>query len=267
MCNPLNDTNPLHYFLAMTENPELPTCHDSNERWAWFDLDNTLWNFSANSLTALDATYDVMHLERWWPDRQQWFDDYHEANNEMWRLYERAEIDQDTLRVDRFRIPLAKSLFDGGQDEAVRLAWELDRVYLEILGRQKVLMDGAMDAVSRARAEGYRIGVLTNGFNNVQHNKLRSSGLEPLVDLMVLSDEIGINKPDTRLFRYAEQRARTSADHCVMIGDNRTTDIDGALAAGWRAIWYDAKGMSLEQPETAIADNMTVCRNLHELQL
>ena len=238
-----------------------------NERpaWAWFDLDDTLWDFTANSLVALDQTYDTMHLDRLWHDRQQWFDDYHEANSAMWRLYERAAIDQDTLRVDRFRLPLEKAGYDG--DDITDLARELDRVYLDILGEQPTVVDGAFDAVRHARDLGYRVGVLSNGFNNVQHAKLRNSGLEPLVDLMVLSDEIGVNKPDPRLYHYAEQRAGTTADRCVMIGDNRATDIAGALDAGWRAVWFDPKGQSVEQPQLATADNLSVCRDLRLLQL
>ena len=58
---------------------------------------------------------------------------------------------------------------------------------------------------------------------------------------MVISDEIGIQKPDPRIFRYAEQATGATTDSTLMIGDNPTNDIQGALNAGWHAIYFDRK--------------------------
>ncbi len=59
---------------------------------------------------------------------------------------------------------------------------------------------------------------------------------------MVISDEIGIQKPDSRLFRYAEQATGAIAAQTIMIGDNPDNDIQGALRAGWNAIFFNCKG-------------------------
>lgn len=84
------------------------------------------------------------------------------------------------------------------------------------------------------------IGILSNGFTEVQQHKLRVTGLDKMIDLMVLSDEIGINKPNVELFEHAMKRAgQTTPASQLMIGDNATTDIAGAISAGWNAILYD----------------------------
>ena len=84
------------------------------------------------------------------------------------------------------------------------------------------------------------IGVLSNGFTSVQHAKLTNTGLAPKIDLLVLSDDIGVNKPDTRIYRHAMERAADlEPSHHLMIGDNLSTDIRGALDSGWHAIHLD----------------------------
>ena len=63
---------------------------------------------------------------------------------------------------------------------------------------------------------------------------------------MIISDEIGIQKPDAQIFRFAEQETGATPETSVMIGDNPSNDIAGALEAGWRAIYYDIKGKPFE---------------------
>ncbi|MDE6056815.1 MAG: HAD-IA family hydrolase, partial [Muribaculaceae bacterium] len=90
-------------------------------------------------------------------------------------------------------------------------------------------------------SERHLIGVLTNGFTEAQYRKLKSSGLDRYIQRMVISDEIGVQKPDSRLFRYAEQATGALPASTLMIGDNPDNDIKGAIDAGWRAIYLDRK--------------------------
>ncbi|MDE5572446.1 MAG: HAD-IA family hydrolase, partial [Muribaculaceae bacterium] len=110
------------------------------------------------------------------------------------------------------------------------------------------------------RSLGYKVGVISNGFKGIQFNKLRSSGLEDWFDEIVLSDEIEVNKPDSRLFEYALKKATTNAYESVIIGDNRLTDIHGGAQAGWQTIYFNRDGKSPESDEA----NLTVT-DLHEL--
>ena len=79
--------------------------------------------------------------------------------------------------------------------------------------------------------------MVSNGFSGVQERKLKNASLE--VDVVVLSDEIDINKPDRRLFDYALQKSGATAEESLMVGDNPLTDILGALSAGWQAILFN----------------------------
>lgn len=205
-------------------------------KWIWFDLDDTLYDFASSSLIALRQVYLKYALDRFFADETQWIETYHRHNAALWHLYNNALITQQKLRFDRFYLPL----LEGGMDDAEnrRLNPLLDVDYLGMLGATGLLLDGAKEALAHLKSRGFMIGVLSNGFRGVQHDKLRSSGIESLVDKVVLSDDINVNKPDRRIYDYALLQAGTCAAESLMIGDNRDTDIAGALRAGWNAILY-----------------------------
>ena len=209
-----------------------------NVCWVWFDLDDTLYDFSGNSDICLGEVYDMARLDRWWDTVSSWREHYHRINHELWELYAPGLIDRATLRRERFVRPLTEAGCPTA--EAEELWPELDRLYLGLLGQKSATIPGAVEVVRRMRARGKKIGVLSNGFKEVQYSKLSSIGLSHLVDCVVLSDEIDINKPDKRFFDYALAKSGATGADSLLVGDNPDTDIAGALAAGWRALWLAA---------------------------
>ena len=216
----------------------------SRIKTVWFDLDDTLIDFRTNSRAALRIVYDsVEPIRLLFADAEAWTERYEFHNHRLWDQYSRAEIDRDTLRMERFRHPLAEA---GMTDaEARRLSEFLDTYYLDRLAEQKNLIPGAIELIDaiKNRWPDIRIGVLSNGFADVQHRKIRNAGLQDKIDLTVLSDDIDVNKPDRRLFEHAARMAASEQpDSNLLIGDNPTTDIAGALCAGWHAVWLDRNG-------------------------
>ncbi|MDE5872205.1 MAG: HAD-IA family hydrolase, partial [Muribaculaceae bacterium] len=116
----------------------------------------------------------------------------------------------------------------------------LNDCYLRMLGECDTPVEGARELLDELSRKCL-IGVLTNGFTEVQYRKLHSTGLDRYVQRMVISDEIGIQKPDIRIFRYAETATGASPESTIMIGDNPDNDIKGAINAGWHAVYFDRK--------------------------
>lgn len=204
--------------------------------WIWFDLDDTLYDFASSSLYALGELFRNYGLNRYFASLEQWTDIYHRHNSALWQKYNRGAVSQQQLRHDRFYLPMTEAGIDRITCE--RLNAGLDRDYLDLLGSTGLLIEGAHEVVSDLRAKGYRIGILSNGFHDVQHQKLDSSRLAPLTHAVVLSDDAGFNKPDTRIFSYANALTGSTPDRSLMVGDNPDTDVSGALGAGWHAIYY-----------------------------
>jgi HAD superfamily hydrolase (TIGR01509 family) len=109
--------------------------------------------------------------------------------------------------------------------------------YNDRLGGSYRLVPDVRSVLEEARSTGWRIAVVTNGPTTVQTHKLRSSGIDGLVDAVCISEEVGVRKPDPVIFRTAAARAGATLDGAWMVGDNLDADIAGARAVGARTVW------------------------------
>lgn len=215
----------------------------------FIDLDDTLWWFSANSLEALRHTYEHFDMARFEPDFDKFEEIYETRNSALWHEYHHGRVERDFLMVERYRHVLQQVGFDG---DCTAVGSAMNAYYLDILADQPLIVPGAKSLLEALHRHGYQVNVLSNGFAGVQQRKLRSGGIDHLIDHVVLSDDCGITKPLPGIFDYAMKVSGATADQIVMIGDDPDTDIAGAHAAGWRTIYFNFKN------RPAIAGTVTV---------
>jgi putative hydrolase of the HAD superfamily len=117
------------------------------------------------------------------------------------------------------------------------------------------------------RVRGYRLGVITNGEDWSQMRKLRVTGLVSLLDLIVISGNEQIKKPDPQIFLRAAERLAVRPEECAFVGDHARNDIYGAGAVGMRTIWYP--GDQVWPAEQAARPDHTIesLRELLEIEL
>lgn len=101
---------------------------------------------------------------------------------------------------------------------------------------------------ARLKEMGYTVGVVTNGPSDLQHGKLERSGLMENCDFLVVSGDVGIHKPDPRIFLYTADKYGLQPQECVYVGDHPVNDIEAALKAGMHAIrmnvgWFKDQGL------------------------
>lgn len=202
--------------------------------WLFFDLDDTLWDFAGNSLLSLRSLYSgFTEINSLFTSPAEFIAAYNVHNSSLWRLHHQGKITSGFLRPERWRLTLSAAGADPGHDLCTRL----DAAYLSRLCSLPATVEGAHE-ILHSHSKKYLIGIISNGFTDTQYNKLRVSGLDRFIARMVISDEIGIQKPDSRIFQYAAMATGTK-ESPIFIGDNVETDILGALGAGWRAIWLN----------------------------
>ncbi|MBQ9073475.1 MAG: YjjG family noncanonical pyrimidine nucleotidase [Muribaculaceae bacterium] len=208
--------------------------------WVWVDLDDTVWDFKGNSWESLGYVYHAANLDSKIADVDTWRNCYLENNHRLWTLYNAGTITKDFLMMERFR----RVLTDHGytDSEARKLSPQLSDLYLDRLASLDRLVSGALPLLDHLRQKGYRLGVISNGFHEVQFRKMQSAGITHYFDTVVLSDDIGVNKPDRRIFDHALRKTSGIADRTLIIGDNPSTDIAGGLNAGWHAICFNQNG-------------------------
>ena len=86
----------------------------------------------------------------------------------------------------------------------------------------------------------YKLAVLSNGDSIPQHAKVEKVGIEKYFDIVLVSGDIGYDKPDKRVFDYLSSKLGVSNEECVMVGDVFATDILGAVNAGCIPVWINS---------------------------
>jgi putative hydrolase of the HAD superfamily len=120
------------------------------------------------------------------------------------------------------------------------------------------LYDEAKDVLTALRNRGYRLGIVTNGWADMQHRKIDVSGIRPYVDLVTVSGEEDVKKPDAAIFKRTAARLGVAPENCIFVGDHPINDIEGALAAGMNAIYLNTRHLPCEAdvPEAVNLDDV-----------
>lgn len=192
----------------------------------FFDLDNTLWDFSTNAKVALLQTLqDLRYIDRI-SSFEDFFLIYEEINDSLWVDYRAKKVTKQFLIVERFSRSLS-SFNITNQD------WEeINRYYLECMGKQTCLFPRTHETLDYLKAKGYQMNIITNGFKEVQHAKLYNSGIASYFNRVFVSEELHMVKPHRQIFEHALKSTNASKKKSIMIGDSWEIDIQGAASFG-----------------------------------
>ncbi len=116
-----------------------------------------------------------------------------------------------------------------------------DRLQAAFLDERRalhILFPDALPALQRLR-QRYRLALLTNGDSGLQREKVAGARLGDYFEVMVASGDIGVGKPDPRIYTYTLAQLGVAPGAALMIGDNPINDVAGAQAVGMRGIWLD----------------------------
>jgi putative hydrolase of the HAD superfamily len=239
-----------HYFFSDDTCSHASRNHQmKNYSHVFFDLDNTLWDFDRNSAETLHELFHKFNLtDLGVPSFEIFFDKYKNRNEMMWEQYRLGKIDKPTLRDKRFSL----TFWDLGLDADLTPPGLSDE-YIRISPTKNYLFPHAHEVLSYLK-DKYTLHIITNGFEEAQHIKLKSADLTKYFSNIIISEHTGYRKPDLRIFQYASQSANATTDECIMIGDGLIVDVLGAQEAGWDAIYFNpAKIPHSENPTFEIS--------------
>lgn len=196
------------------------------------DADNTLLDFDEAERAALLRTLGLTRRAARRARRaaaSEAVELFHAINARLWRSFEAGEIDQRTLRLRRFE-QLTRELHLEADPR--RLA----EAYIANLSREARLRPHALAVLRWLRRRGVRLALVSNGIARVQRARL--ARLAPHFDVILISEEIGIAKPDRRFFDLAIQRLALPRQRVLCVGDSPSSDIRGGRSAGLATCWY-----------------------------
>ena len=206
----------------------------------FFDLDNTIWDFNSNSYDALYVALDKLRLLEVIGSYDDFFKIYSEVNERLWELYRQGLMNKKVLSAQRFEESFEKNgtpLNTGGG--------VVNDAYLAEMPMQTKLVEGARKVLDYLHGR-YEVAIITNGFREVQYDKIRKSELSKYFRKIFISEEIGAQKPGRQIFEYAVKSMNAPKRTSLMIGDSWDADIVGAMNFGIDQIYYNPK---IEQKE------------------
>jgi len=200
----------------------------------FFDLDRTLWDFEKSAMEAFREMYQIHKLDKLGiPEAEVFHTTYQEHNHRLWEKYRLGKIEKSELMWKRFHLALLD--YDVNNKE---LAMKLGNDYVRISPLKVNLFPHALEILSYLKPH-YTLHLITNGFQEVQEVKLKSSGMDIYFQYLITSEEAGAKKPKPGIFNYAFKKTGSRAEESLMIGDDYEVDIIGARKMGMDQVFFD----------------------------
>lgn len=201
--------------------------------WILFDLDGTLLDFDRaqasgvrQTMAALGHRVGERELER-----------FRRINLRLWGQLERGEIERTMMGPTRFELFFAE--IGASADAEVA-----NRDYLAALSRNSFLIPGARRLLD-VLLPHVRAAIITNASASVARPRLASSGLDNEMHAIVISEEVGVEKPHPEIFEAAfEAMGGPNRAEVLMVGDSLSADIAGGSGYGVDACWFNAAGQA-----------------------
>lgn len=206
------------------------------------DLDDTLFDYPKTEETAFRNTFKELGFfveSELSNDKKEEIyekikDRYKDVNLQLWKDLEKGAVDKDRLKVVRFEKIIEE--FDLKYNP-----YEMSELYLKKLG-EGIFPFEATEKLCEYLHSKYKVGIVTNGIKEVQHSRIENSTISKYIDKIIISDEVGVNKPDKRIFEYAINYFEImDKSEVIMIGDSLGADIKGGQNAGIDTCWVNLR--------------------------
>ncbi|NLQ16417.1 pyrimidine 5'-nucleotidase [Marinomonas sp. M1K-6] len=194
-------------------------------QWVLFDADETLFHFdNFAGLKHMFAKHGVKF-------EQTDFDQYQALNKPLWVDYQNGQISAEQLQTRRFQL---------WSDKLAISTKELNRQFLDSMAEICKTLPGAEELVAYLHANNIKMGIITNGFAQLQKIRLERTGFLPYFSPVVISERVGVAKPHPKIFEYTlELMGSPDKNHVLMVGDTLESDILGGNHFGFDTCWLN----------------------------
>lgn len=192
--------------------------------WILFDADETLFHFDAFSGLQLMFTQFGVDFS------SQDYQEYQMINKPLWSDYQNGAISAQQLQHRRFDLWSNKLRITSA---------ELNSAFMMAMAEICAPIDGAVNLLN-ALKDRAKLGIITNGFIELQQVRLERTGLREHFELLVISEEVGVAKPHRDIFEHAlTLMGSPCRENVLMVGDNPDSDILGGINAGLDTCWLN----------------------------
>lgn len=201
-----------------------------------FDLDNTLYDFNTVHRQALRAMAEYGESRFDIPARR-FLLAYQQADQQL-------KKEQPFAAACHNRVIIAQRMLEMLELPSLVTPLELYETYWGTILRAIKPMDGAVELLSRLHRQHVRTGICTDMTTHIQHRKIAALGLASYLDVMVTSEEAGVEKPNPKIFHDCLRKLDVAPNEAFFIGDSFARDVCGAHNAGLLPFWLNTTGQT-----------------------
>ena len=210
-----------------------------------FDVDDTLYSQQMSFVKSCEKTFGEIYKIPYDQMFEVYYQTYDKRSNEG--LFEQYSMEE----LHRIRIKYAFEIY------GVRLTEEQTKDFQKnyFWNQQHLKLSPFMEDFLGQCSEHWLLGIISNGNAEYQRGKISSLGLNRWIpeSRIIISGEVGIEKPEEKIFRIAEERLDLAVgpEELVFVGDSLYNDVYGARKAGWHQIWMNRRRRKLEKDQPA----------------
>lgn len=225
----------------------------------FFDIDDTLYN----QLEPFHRAYDMVFGNRFELNIEALFKARSRRSNEIFEDSQAGRITMEEMYIYRGQ----KAFADLGAVITEEEALEFQYAYAKMQADLQ-MPDVIRELLDDLKAKGIVLGVITNGPSEHQWKKVNVLNLQQWMPRqhLIISGDIGINKPSREIFDAARACVRTEIEEFWFVGDNYINDIAGAQNAGWKTLWLNRTGEELQagdiQPTGIACNEAEMCEKI-----
>jgi 2-haloacid dehalogenase len=198
-----------------------------------FDADGTLFDYNRAEAWSLEQTIQDLGIQF----TESIKTTYRDINHKLWAEFEQGVVTIAEIRVERFS-KLLTALHCGADPAAA------GESYLAYLGKAGFLIDGTTELLDNLYGK-LPLALITNGITETQYGRLEASGIGKYFDPIIISGEVGSQKPDPAIFESLFIKANFHhKEKALIIGDSLTSDMQGGINFGIDTCWYNPEGKS-----------------------
>ena len=194
-----------------------------------FDIDGTLFDFHANDKIAVNKLCDYVNKN------------FEIAGNEFCDIFDKAKTIIKTRLSDggsrHSRTLHCQAALELMNQSPFKYAMEMNDIYWNEFFKNMKPYDGVVEFLQSLKANNIKTAICTDMTAYVQFGKLKQLGIDDLIDVMVTSQETGIEKPSPVMFKLALEKLQIEASEAAYFGDSLERDVEGAASCGLKAFW------------------------------
>jgi len=196
----------------------------------FFDIDDTILDYDKCAVITLRNACETLGV----PYSEEVQTEYRRVDDELWAQQKLGILTIPEVLEQRNKHMMDYfGLLDG---------MSFQEAFIEAFANSDALTDGVEAVLQHLKDRGIPLYCASNGFYNVQVNRMTKAGVLHYFTALFVSDAVGYEKPNPKFFAHCLSKTGFAPDEVLMIGDSITADIKGALSAGWNVCYFNKNG-------------------------